>query len=763
MANCPYVPSPRRYPFSRTNDKQRARAARIRIGYDIFARLQLGFNAPRWGKTLRLLEETTPKQSERPLYSALRVVIPEKVQLDLPSPPGKLSVVNSSTLVVDQLFAVIEKSEGPTSVVFRGRRDVLVRIADEIMATYPGVRVHQLGHVSAVDYQSRCLWPSPKDGDNEDAAKQSLLTPDDNIWVHRERPQTIWIDTRYEDIPRPDTWTASSFESYIDTLVRSRIRSHLVRSLYRSGRLVDAEAPKVKLLVDAFNDASTQPFITPHLLKQTLAYMSRRGGHAARAHHLLEKCIWLGVPVDTDHFNVMMEAYVLRRNAAMFHGLVRQMARYYLYPNVTTWLLFLRLVQWDQKRLLVISSMYNLGFFDQPATRRCVAAVMAGRDAYLAFKAGQKSLYAYLSDQASRFGPDWLSTPALEAVLHEAFRFGHADWRSDVEDLLAIDPSTPIPSQTSPRTHHLQPPPLPQHPTPRLADDAPHPLPHAPTGPPAHGKDLPDAHPLARRSRAPFALGTLFFYAVIHRALRRSARLAMLYIFLGKDSDPFCAVAAAEWAILDRCHGYTPDQPLHEALAATWRTMDIPLHRIYHGGPGPRRPLRYFSVRMRNPDAATTTKRKMVVHLDSWFSHTHMIRGFHPLETSNINIDNNNDDDDDAKATAQADAFGDCYPLFRKFEPQSFGPLLEKLTGGRPTPEQVYRRIRDPSWGIQRGGAVGRVKRRLYWLKDGSRLRRWATRGLRRDLVRRSLLNLFYPPSSSRGKKWHRRRRGTCT
>ncbi|PFH55802.1 hypothetical protein XA68_17585 [Ophiocordyceps unilateralis] len=785
MYKWPYVAEPRRYPAPRTNRRQRAKTARVQVGYKLVALQGLGFRAPDWRKTLELLEKLTPRRADMPLMSALRIVLPTKVDdLHLPAPPGKINVLDSTTLLVNRLIAVVEKHKRPsntvverednTTVVIRGRRDVLAQAADDLIAVCKEVRIFQLGHVSAVDYETRCLWPLPDDDDHhhhhQTDESVSLYTQSHRIWVHQEPPQTVWIDCRYEDIPKPASWTADSLDSYMTTLVRSRLRSHLVMSLYRrpgkAGKLIDVEAFKVRLILQTLEKPAVRGLISPRVLKTVLAYMIHRGGHAAEANRLFHLAQRWGVPVDTDLFNIMMHAYVVRHDVARFHGLLHQMTGYYQSPDITTWLLFLRLLQRGEEQQLVMSSMFNLGLFDAPAARRCVAAITADRDTYLALRAGQ-GLYDFLTAQAARHGPDWLSTPALNAILTEAFHFRRSDWRTDLLKLLdgETSPLASLPldittfnlllAQCAKRRDWV----ATLRVLARMHRHGCHP----------DERTYQTLVPLAQKSRAPFAIGLLFFYAVLDRNLRRSARKTMLYIFTGRHQDPFwsayrprifskpmarsvkespvvhanSAVAAAEWAILDRCHGYRPDQPLHEALAVTWRTMDIPLHRIYNGGSPPHRPLRYFTVRMRDPAGV---RPKMMVHLDAWFDYKHMVRGYQSqLDDADADADAaaaaDDDDDDDEY---DDDASTDSYPLLKDFEPQPLGPWLEELTPSRPTADEMYRRIREPepdplplSAEPKRDGRWRQTKskrrKRVFWFRYRGKLRCWARRGARRD------------------------------
>ncbi|RDA82426.1 hypothetical protein CP532_1593 [Ophiocordyceps camponoti-leonardi (nom. inval.)] len=753
LAQWPYVPSPRRYPTRRGSSvghRRRVRAARVQVGFNVVALRGLGFRAPNWRKTLRLLETLTPPGAEMPLMSALRIVLPEAVDLKLPSPPGKIEVLDSTTLLINRIIAVVEsrnhaatvvEKKDNTTVVIRGRRDILAQAADDLIAACEDVRIYHLGHVSATDYETRCLWPVP-DHDGKATTPSSVWlrsTDDSRIWVHREAPETIWIDTRYEDIPRPTSWTAdgdSSFESYIVTLVRSRIPSHLVTSLYRdptkpASKLIDVEAFKTRLLLKAFKDPTATPFITPRALKTALSYMIYRGGHRSEANHLFRRAQAKGLPIDTDLFNIMMVGYVDKHDVASFHGLLRQMEKHYQHPDATTWLLFLKLLRRDEEQLLAMSSMFRYGFFDAPSIRRCVAAIRADRDAHEFLKdpATGGSLYDFMNAQASRYGRDWLTTPALNNVLKEAFLFDDNRKYKTAIDINKLLDTTATNSSSETSSSPLKDFPF-QTSTFNLILD--------------HQarqrnwvkvlKTLSQMHrhrcvpddktyrilvPLAVKSRAPFALGAIFFYASLERKLRRSARKTFLYIFLGRHEDqafwsvhrprifskPMAksvmanpvvhansAVAAAEWAVLRRCHGYRPDQPFHEALAACWRTMDIPLHRIYNGGNPPHRPLRYFSVRLRDP---ARVRPKMVVHLDAWFSYRDMVHDHARHNKATVPASSSSSASASESPLSDVDDDPSISWSWKAIDPKPLGPFLEQVSGGRPSAEEVYRRIRE--------------------------------------------------------------------
>ena len=374
---------------------------------------------------IRLLKEMTPPtsgESKRNL-SAMRIVLPPSWDLNISK--QDVDYVNSHTGLVDKLRAYRDHGNA-SAVIVRGRRQALAKAADELLAINERIQVYELGEVSSCDYLTRQLWPTIQpalEGDGEDVQEDSL-------WVHNET-NNYWVETKYEDVPRPEEWTPGSFEEYIKKLVYGRIRTHLVMPLYNPTRdpkvgdfALDPDGIRIGLIMNAFKDPEARSSITAPVLKLALAFMSPRGGHYTEAIELFRLAEDWGLPMDTELFNVMLDGVIVRSDHRSFYKVLRTMKAGFFHANARTWLLFLQLVQKDDIRREVVVAMYNMKMMTDPAVCTAVAGTMASLDANTAMRSG-RTLDEFLDEQKLRYDikydAGWLSYEDLNRILSEFF------------------------------------------------------------------------------------------------------------------------------------------------------------------------------------------------------------------------------------------------------------------------------------------------------------------------------------------------------
>ncbi|KHN96618.1 uncharacterized protein MAM_05561 [Metarhizium album ARSEF 1941] len=649
--NSPYVPAAREYPAPAATKASRGHShevARTQAGFDIVWK-HFGGKVPDWSETFSLLKRMTPKRSQAPNMAAVRVVLPSLWDMSVGN--RRIEFLDATTGLTTKL-RVSSDHQNPSAVILRGESAVLAKAVDELIRACPDVEIFKLGDVAVVDYKTKQLWPAIENA--QDAGMSVPPGTKDNVWVHKEL-ETYWIDHPYEQTPKPAWWSEESFEAYIAALVCGKLRPYLAMKYYKqlreNGKLIDTDGIRVRLILEAFEDASARECITASALKMAVGFMAHKGGHRASADRLFTLAEGWGLPMDAETFNLILGGYVSKRDVGFFHKFLQKMEARYFYPNARTWLHFLKLVQRDSERRQIIAAMYENGLFEDPATRRGIAETMAGNDSFAAFKAG-KSLDVFLADQAARYGEDWYTAGAANSILEEFLRFhdpSHPDF-SSFKSLL--DRHTSDGRQVAIRS------------TSNLVIKSCISRKDWPTALWAlsrmlqHGRE-PNTQTynflmsLAISSRAPFSLGVLFFYAVLDRKLRRRPRRIMQRVILKRLLGGFPVkifskkmgrlltenrvandrgvVAGAEWAILRSCDGYKPVKSLAAALDTTWRTMDQPL--LYSAlAADPEASSRIvlshdYAVRMRD---ASGQRPRITVHLDAAFDPKRMLRQSEP-------------------------------------------------------------------------------------------------------------------------------------
>ncbi|KAF7552314.1 hypothetical protein G7046_g7448 [Stylonectria norvegica] len=427
----PFVTPMRKYPTTNGTKASRLehqRDVKTQMGHDVIWG-HFDKAVPLWQHCFHLMKRMTPQWSDKQSMSAVRIVLPKSLDIEVNN--QNLEYVDSATGVLQKLRAAVDKN--PSAIILRGKSAVLAKAADEIIQFCNETKVYELGEVESADYKTKQLWPAIEGAANGGAALPEGKT--ENIWVHREY-QSHFITTRYEDIPRPEVWTRDNFETFVTSLVYGRIPSHMAIPLYGTdeahGRHIDTDGIRIDLIAQAFNDETARPFITAPVLKMAISLMAFKAGHRAEANRLIQLAEELGVPMDTDIFNVMLAGYVENSDVSFFYRFLSRMESRFFHPDIRTWLLFLQLSKGDDERRQIIVAMYDLGMFNHNATRRGIAQVMASHDSYTALKAG-KSLSAFLKDQEERYGKDWCTAETTNSIIIELLRF-HRKEASHIDD-----------------------------------------------------------------------------------------------------------------------------------------------------------------------------------------------------------------------------------------------------------------------------------------------------------------------------------------
>ncbi|KIL96500.1 hypothetical protein FAVG1_01244 [Fusarium avenaceum] len=554
---------------------------------------------PEWEVCFSLMKQTTPQWSERASMSAVRIVLPKSWDIEVNN--QNLEYVDSATGVLQKLRAAVDRN--PSAIVLRGKSKILVKVADEIVRHCKEAEIYELGEVASSDYKTRQLWPTIENAPNGGASLPE--DHNDNIWVHKEyQPHLIAVP--YERIPRPAVWTRDNLEHYVATLCYGKLPAHLAIPFYGerrpNGRYIDTDGVRIKLILDAVEDPTARPFITVSILKMAISMIAFRGGHRASAQRLVQYGEEWGIPMDTDIYNIMLESYVHKRDIGFFYGFLRRMRARYYQPNIRTWLLFLQLIKGEDERRQVIVAMYQLGMFNHTATRRGIADAMASIDAYAAFKAG-RSLKGFMADQNERYGEGWLAIDGLNSIVTQLLRF-HRPEDPRIEDCktlvnIHIDAGHHIEL----RTINIL---LKQAAMNRDWDIA------------LWAMSLfknagcePDQETyatlilLAIKTRAPHALGTVYFYGVLHRKLKMGSRQMLSKVLLRTHGDSFwnkfqhqpgilpwqsildlykhkiprvwAVMSRVERLVLDKWEGYIPIKPLERSVELAYRSNDLPM------------------------------------------------------------------------------------------------------------------------------------------------------------------------------------------
>ena len=242
------------------------------------------------------------------------------------------------------------------------------------------------------------------------------------------------LEMRADRIPRPREWTFETFEQYVAALVMGSLPPGLSDKLYHGIGGDTHQNAVVAQLRAAFDDPAASAAISSPAFKLALSYLTQDGetfvGHAQA---LLERVRTLGLPMDTEVFNMMASTATESKNLLAFKVMIDLMLAQNLKPDTQTWLLFLRIIEAEEVRRYILHSMLTKGLLSDPHTVNSVATEMGEHDAYRAIQLGQDT-DAFLAGLRELYGPEWrLTRSAANRYLNILARHGKFD---DLKKLL---------------------------------------------------------------------------------------------------------------------------------------------------------------------------------------------------------------------------------------------------------------------------------------------------------------------------------------
>ncbi|EGS18501.1 uncharacterized protein CTHT_0051030 [Thermochaetoides thermophila DSM 1495] len=278
-----------------------------------------------------------------------------------------------------------------------------------------------------------------------------LPSPDEEpTWIVPPEPAPIrrqyTLYTRADEHPLPERWTFQTFYQYIATLTQSYIPPYLERTLYPHRTETHQECV-VRLLHSVFADPVVSRAATLPALKLALKYFARGGERfVSDAQKLVERAKALGLPIDVEVYNLLLQETVKAKNIVAFRPLVHKMLAAGHTPNIRTWCHFLRLVEAEEVRRYILQAMHTKNFFSK-GNRQAVILVsneLAHNDAYRAVQLGQDA-ETFLREQARLYGEEWrLTRAAANRVLYVFGSYGKwDDCRRILEHMFASERDRP--------------------------------------------------------------------------------------------------------------------------------------------------------------------------------------------------------------------------------------------------------------------------------------------------------------------------------
>jgi pentatricopeptide repeat protein len=384
---------------------------RIRNAYQNFRREQLRTWIPDWRVILADLIKHTPKHGKW-LDQALELVIPVE------SIPQLVHGIDDYILDIGYQYGVsirvAERDEGehehrrfilsgPATAISKTTADVL-RIAPKTeMKTASILMPPYTNHISLeVSLNEEACLIAESDESKVDITYALLDS------------RTPKLKMPPEQIPRPKTWTHTSFLDYIRVLTKSSVPNHLNRFGFRSGQ--DHTTAVTEIIRNLFADPECKPVISRTACNEALRYLVSIN-RFKDVRGLFVRMEMLKLPMVPETFNIMLRGTAKNEDLHNFHFILHLMFKRGLVPNGHTWIAFMMAHPDLRVKLHILRAMKDKGLTAHPSMTKEVVQQLIQPE--IDFSLDQNLTQAqFVAHMDSRYGAHWLSLDSANRVLH---------------------------------------------------------------------------------------------------------------------------------------------------------------------------------------------------------------------------------------------------------------------------------------------------------------------------------------------------------
>ncbi|KAK5661298.1 hypothetical protein OQA88_11193 [Cercophora sp. LCS_1] len=283
-----------------------------------------------------------------------------------------------------------------------------------------------------VDFEK--TQPAPQDAaaDLAGAIKWTSYLVDD-LQTGIVRPYACHV--RPADIPKPEQWTKESLEVYVGKLVMGQPRRNLRAYKDSHAREVGHE------LVTTFMDPAVVPALSLPAFKLAITHLIRHESLRGDAIKLLRRVTALGMRVDAQAFNILLEGTTNRNNLWLFYCILKPMVRQGLQPDLLTWIMFFRIIKAEEVRRYILIIMGKIGLTKLPGAMAVVAAESVVDDVHRAVRLDY-SFEEFIAQVRSVYQSGWLSNSWGNRALNAFGSHGRLEDMHKVLELMFASEAT---------------------------------------------------------------------------------------------------------------------------------------------------------------------------------------------------------------------------------------------------------------------------------------------------------------------------------
>ncbi|KAI5306176.1 hypothetical protein KEM56_001986 [Ascosphaera pollenicola] len=221
---------------------------------------------------------------------------------------------------------------------------------------------------------------------------------------------------RADTVPPPLTWTARTFNQFIDDLVSIPMPHSNHRLLYRPGERHTHIVCNV--LCRLFDDSLTAPLISTHAANLLIVYLDKHG-NLPRLWPLYSR---IEPFMTTRSFNTLLERVSYKGDLRLFNDIVNKMRKAAVKPNALTWVCFLTAARSGVARASILSTMRDLGMLDNDHYLQSAMPPILSHDYYRMVLSGVTAA-EFIAFCDSKIGSRWFSTVAAREMAYMAVMF----------------------------------------------------------------------------------------------------------------------------------------------------------------------------------------------------------------------------------------------------------------------------------------------------------------------------------------------------
>lgn len=296
-----------------------------------------------------------------------------------------------------------EEHAGVRILSLSGTSACVATAAAIILKATPGAILKTLPQISI---SAKASTKERKDSDCGVKARFVLTNPERNY---------IRTPIRADAVPIPDVWTSESLHTYVMSLTRMLMPSHIHRFLYEPRE--EHQMAVAELLYGVFDNRQCLQVMSLPTLNESISYFTKKNQtHFVR--DIVLNARLRGLRLDTETFNIMLRSAAKVQDFDTFAQLFKSMVSNHCRPNSGTWLAFLAMLDDPNMLKIVVRAMKQRGLFHEAEVQAKVCEIIAPYNLQAALNRRRPTPFLdFAQDMENHFTKQWLTLSGANKLL----------------------------------------------------------------------------------------------------------------------------------------------------------------------------------------------------------------------------------------------------------------------------------------------------------------------------------------------------------